>query len=132
MSVEVLNGTARRELMIILDGSRAYIGQPYGADDGGFRTLSQVFEIQRAIVARPSVQRHGATDIQIPTMVLPVSGLISLERLTFSVTTPVVRVRDLERREASDIERAYAQCEDLVRTLRADLAGVRPALVVPG
>jgi hypothetical protein len=135
----LLNGARHEPLLVLhLCAGKWLIGVER-ASSGGERlgqgswvTLDGVAEYHGETAMQPSRQTRGAVEVQHPRAVKPLEGLCSLKSFTFS-SSGYVAVDDLDKREAQDIKRHYAACEDLLRNVRASMAGIAPPLVVvPG
>ena len=117
-------------LSLYLVGGKWLIG-PTTLHKNGQASVSPVYEYVGGITPtdRPGglSVRHG---------VIPLNGLMSLKsaRIRFDAVVDLTELDDSERK---DIERAFAQCEDMVAAVRAEMAGVasgpiQPRIIVPG
>jgi hypothetical protein len=131
MTSDKLNGAAETPppWLLVLSGGKWLLGRPQGSD-GPAIILAPVFEYVGAVMVRPSAERRGAVDIQVHRNAAPLCGLVSLKGVRV-VPSSIVPLADLDPKEARDIIRAAEQCETLLGSLRADMAGiVKPRIVV--
>lgn len=129
----LLNGAAKPEapaLGLYLCSGRWFIG--FGAnDDAGRWVLRDPCIYNGGTLMKRSAEHRETVEIHHPKDVSTVDGLCSLKEIPITPDATVM-LAELDRREAKEIEARYHACQDLIRNGRAQLAGITPALIVPG
>jgi hypothetical protein len=139
------NGAARLDLLarirgwvIALTPGGAVIGLPvYRGTPGragevdplGPHELSPVFSFAGMIAPQFDRNRQPigfAPEVQV----LPLFGLVSIDRLSFPPHTPIVPIDGLHEKERGMLAHAVARAIEMQRAFRAELSGI--TLVSPG
>jgi hypothetical protein len=131
------NGAARLDLLgkirgwvIALTPSGAVIGMPV-LEPAGFipgpaqiARLEPVFSFAGSVVPQHDRRTGQVMGAAPEVQVLPLFGLVSIDRLTLPPHTPIVEIDGLHEKERTMLAHAVERAADMQRHFRAEMSGI--------